>query len=504
MADFKAVYQDLLNRQKEIALLNSVSGLLEWGERTYLPEDASFHRADQIAYMAGMIHEKSIHPRVGELLTELESRGFEDEYGVEAVNVREWRRDYDKKIRLPSELVQEMSRVAIHAQKAWKEARRINDFKLFQPWLEKTVNLKQREADCYSWEGEPYNALLDTYEPGARSNNLGAVLTDLREALVPLVRAVAESPLQPNVSILHRSYPAAAQESFAKEVAKSIGYQFGAGRLDPTAHPFCTGLGPRDVRITTRYDENFLNGALFGVIHEAGHGLYEQNLPAEHWGTPRGEAVSLGFHESQSRLWENFVARGRAFWEFWYPRAQQIFTSLDGVSLDDFHFAVNQVKPSFIRVEADEVTYNLHILLRFEIERGLISGDLKTAEAPVVWNERFQNYFGIPVPDEAHGVLQDIHWSAGLIGYFPTYSLGNLNAAQIFAAADRELGGLDEQFRNGRFDVVRRWLTEKIHSQGRRYHPDKLIEVVTGQPLSAQPLVSYLKNKFSELYQVKL
>ena len=504
MSDLNATYQKLLAQQKRVAILDSVQGVLEWDYRTYMPKEGAPHRAEQSALLAGLRHEWSTAPEVGAMLNELE----QGEYGgnklsVEAVNLREWRHDYDRMVKLPKELVEELTRTSTHAQDAWKKARETRQFNLFRPWLEKTITLKRREANYLGYDDEPYDALLDGFEPGARTSEVAVVLSHLRDQLVVILKAIAGSPRQPDVSCLHREFPAAAQAAFGREVAEAIGYNFDSGRLDTTTHPFCSGLGPSDVRITTRYDEHFLNGALFGVIHESGHGIYQQNLPGEHWGSPAGDPVSLGIHESQSRLWENMVGRSRAFWEHWFPKAQAAFPALRDVKLDDFHFAINAVKPSFIRVEADEVTYNLHILLRFELERAMLNGELTAADAPGAWNDKFQRYFGLKVPDDAAGCLQDIHWSSGYIGYFPTYSLGNLNAAQFFERARADLGDLDDMFRRGEFQPLRRWLTDKIHSQGRRYRAAHLIEVVTGKPLEAKALVGYLKGKFGELYQVK-
>ncbi len=288
------------------------------------------------------------------------------------------------------------------------------------------------------------------------------------------------------------------------EISAGIGYRMDEGRIDKTTHPFCTGLGPKDIRITTRYIEDFLNSALFGVIHETGHAMYEQHILNEHWGTPMGEAVSLGIHESQSRLWENIVGRSLPFWEYWYPTAQKYLPALADVSLEDFHFAINEVSPSLIRVEADEMTYNLHILLRFELERELLAGKLAVKDLPDAWNARFKEYFGIEVPNNNKGCLQDIHWSAGLIGYFATYSLGNLNASQIFEKAIEDIGNQDDNFRKGDFAPLLNWLTANVHVHGRRYNSAQMTEVVTGKPLAADAMIRYLKDKYSKLYRIEL
>jgi carboxypeptidase Taq len=326
-------------------------------------------------------------------------------------------------------------------------------------------------------------------------------LADLRKALVPLAAKIQQSRRRPNTEVLHRHFPSDVQDRFAREAATTIGFDFARGRLDVTPHPFCTTLGPHDCRITTRYDEHFFNPAFFGVLHEAGHGIYEQGLPPEHFGTPLGEAISLGIHESQSRLWENLVARSRAFWTHFYPKVQQQFpNALTDVSLDAFYFAVNDVRPSLIRIEADEATYNLHILIRFELERAMLDDDLQPADLPAAWNEKYQEYLGITPPNDRNGVLQDVHWSAGLVGYFPTYALGNLYASQFFAQADAELGGLDAAFAAGDFRPLRNWLREKIHCHGQRWSAAELVQRVTGHPLSEKHLIAHLEAKMLPLY----
>ncbi len=383
----------------------------------------------------------------------------------------------------------------------WVEARKKSDFARFRPWLEKVVALKVREADCYGHSGNRYDALLEDYEPGATAAWIAGVLGPLRDELVRLLDAVRGASRRPDVAILARSYPLPQQELFGRVAAAAIGFDFEAGRLDTVAHPFCSGLGPGDTRLTTRYNEHDFGDAFFSILHEAGHGLYDQGLPPEHWGTPRGECVSLGIHESQSRLWENLVARSQAFWRYFFPIARQFFpAALGDVSLDAFHFAINDVRPSFIRVDADEVTYNLHIVLRFELEQALLSGDLPVADLPAAWNERFTRLFGLTPPDDAQGCLQDTHWSGGGIGYFPTYTLGNLNAAQLFEAAKRAIPDLEEQFARGHFADLLGWLRTNIHQQGMRHRAPKLIEQVTGRPLSHQPLVAHLWSKFGALY----
>jgi carboxypeptidase Taq len=500
-----AIYDQLVRHSREAAILTSVESLLGWDERTMMPDAAGPYRAEQMTLLAGMIHERRTDPRVGDWLAQLlDCPLAADKHSVSGATIRELKRQYDKRVKLPQALVEELTRTSVLGQQAWVPARANNDFKSFQPLLEKTFRLKREQAAALGYPERPYDALLDDFEPGALTSQVAKVLAALRERLVPLVAAIASSSRQPDVDILTRHYPRAAQERFGSEAAARVGFEFDRGRLDVTAHPFCTGLGPHDCRITTRYDEHHFPGAFFGILHEAGHGIYDQGLPAEHFGLPPGDAVSLGIHESQSRMWENLVGRSRAFWDHFYLQAQRAFpAALGGVSLDDFYFAINDVRPSLIRVEADEATYNLHILIRFELEQALLDDQLRVAELPGAWNEKYRHYLGITPPTDSEGVLQDIHWSAGLVGYFPTYSLGNLYAAQFFAKADRDLGGLHDQFARGEFAPLREWLQQQIHEHGSRYTAPELVERVTGRPLSHEPLMEHLYGKFGPLYGIQ-
>ncbi len=497
------LYSELTRLLREAALLGSCSNVLGWDEQTYMPEGGTQFRSEQLGLIAGMTHERATSPRIGELLGELEAAGdLGDPAGDRAVNVREARRSYNRATKLPRRLVEELSRTTTLAQQAWVTARKNSDFPHFLPWLDKMIGLKREEAQAIGYgSGVPYDALLDDYEPGATTAEITRVFAPVREELVKLVAAIHHSAKRPNVEILTRHYPKTPQIVLAEAASKAIGFDFERGRIDASAHPFCSGFGPGDCRLTTRYNDHHFPSAFFGVLHESGHGIYEQGLPADNFGLGCGQATSLGIHESQSRMWENFVGRSRAFWTYLYPTAQQAFPqALGQVGFDDFCFAINEVSPSFIRVEADEVTYNLHVMLRFEIEQLLIAGDLKPADVPGIWNEKFLQYFGLTVPNDAHGCLQDIHWSGGLLGYFPTYALGNMYAAQFFNAARRDLGDLDEMFARGQFQPLKSWLNEKIHNHGKRYPARRLVEVVTGQPLSHQPLIDHLNRKFGELY----
>ncbi len=504
--DFRKAYDRLLSLSKEIYLLNSCMSLLDWDQKTYLPKEGVRHRGNQLAFLAGIRHQKATSPEIGDLLKQLEeSPLINDPDSFESANIREIKHSYEKLIKIPQSLVEELTRVTTVAHEVWAEARKKSDFSIFLPYLEKIIQLKRQQAEAVGYERHPYDALLDDFEPGATIEKVAKVFADFRQELVELVKAVASSGKHPDTSILQRNYPVERQKQFGKEVASAIGYDFEKGRLDVTVHPFCTGIGPGDVRITTRYNPNDFAQAFFGILHEAGHGLYEQGLDPERYGTPCGDAVSLGIHESQSRMWENLVGRSKPFWKHFFPKAKKVYPeALKDVKFDDFYLAINQVKPSFIRVEADEVTYNLHILVRFEIEKAFFGGDLQPKDIPAVWNNKFKSYFDLTPPDDARGCLQDVHWSSGYIGYFPTYSLGNLYSAQFFAQAKKELGDLEEQFAKGEFKNLREWLRKKIHLQGQRYRAEKLVEVVTGKPLSHRPLMDYLKTKYSQLYQIRI
>jgi carboxypeptidase Taq len=495
-------YAELIQRIKEFSLLASCAGVLGWDERTYMPRKGSAHRAEQVALLARMAHEMLTAPEIGKLLAEVEGSPLvRDPDSIPAVNVREIRRSYDRAVKLPKELVEELARVTTRAQQIWQEARQANDFAMFQPWLEKIVHLKRQEAAAIGYKQVPYDALLDEYEPGATTAEITSVFADLRKELVPLVGAIMASGRRAPREIVEREYPVDRQQTFGHDAAAAVGFDFQAGRLDVTTHPFCSGIGPGDCRITTRYNPRRFNDAFFGILHETGHGIYDQGLDPEHFGTPMGSATSLGIHESQSRLWENQVGRSRAFWEHFFPRAQQTFPeALADVALEDFVFAINDVQPSYIRVEADEATYNMHIILRFELEQALIGGDLKPVDVPAAWNEKFVRSFSLTPPTNALGCLQDIHWSMGGIGYFPTYTLGNLYAAQLMEQARQDLGELDADFRHGQFGGLKNWLNEKVHRLGQRYRAAELCRRVTGKSLSHRPLLTYLQKKYAPLY----
>ena len=485
-------YQRLLERTSEISLLRSASQVLEWDEQTYLPTKAVEYRAEQLSYLGAKAHKLFTDPVVGEWLEACREAGFPAE-SDQGVNVREWSRSYQRATKLPVEFVEAFERTAALSREAWKHAREAGDFSAFQPHLEKVVSMTIEKAHRYGFVTSPYDALLDDFEPGATAAYIAPVFVELKPALKELVQQIGGHS---SGESLAGNYPIAGQQAFNRIIAEAVGYDFGAGRIDPTTHPFATSLGPFDHRITTRYDEKLFQISLYGILHETGHALYEQGLRPEVFGTPIGSAVSLGIHESQSRLWENHVGRSRSFWERWYPVASQHLTDLKRFGIDLVVRGVQKVAPSFIRVEADEVTYDLHVLLRFEIELALIEQKIAVRDLPEIWNTKFEDLFGLKVPNDRLGVLQDIHWSMGALGYFPTYSLGNLNAAQLMKFAEQHVAGLTDSLAKGEYQPLLDWLRAEVHRPGKKFLPNDLMARVTGEPTQAKYRIEYLREKY--------
>lgn len=504
-------YAELCAYGRQGATLKSVSALLGWDQETYMPRAGGDARSEQMALLAGMMHERGTSSELGDLISAAEGERLDDQ---QRACVREFRRDFDKRTRLDKSLVEELARTGSRAQDIWKDARKNNDFKTFEPFLSRMVGLAREKAEAYGYEGELYDALLDEYEPNATAKEVEGVFTPLGEKLSVLVKELTERGSVPDDAPTRVHAPEDRQHALGMHVLKAIGFDLDAGRLDITTHPFCEGLAPGDTRLTTRYDEKYFPGALYGTMHEAGHGMYEQGLPkggthkgpgGEHlpsFGTPLADDISLGIHESQSRMWENMVGRSRAFWKWIYQEACDQFAELGNYDLEEVYRAVNIVRPTYIRVEADEGTYNLHVMLRFGIERAMLSGDLSVADLPGAWNARFKELLGLDVPDNANGCLQDVHWSFGLFGYFPTYTLGNLYAAQFWQTIQKDLPGLEDDFAKGDFGRLKQWLNRNIHAHGRRYGAGELCEKVTGRPLESQPLMDYLGGKLREVYRL--
>lgn len=492
-----APYRRLEQRARQIAFISSASELLSWDLETYMPPKGLSFRAEQLAYLSGQAHRLWTAKAVGGWIAACEQHEFPAD-SPEGANVREWRRAYDRATKLPPALVEEIERTRTVAREAWREARQRSEFGLFQPHLEKLLDLNRQKAERLGFEESPYDALLDGYEPGTRASQLQALFAELRPAIGAILGPALERSAAVPKDLLEGDYPIPAQQAFNREVAQALGFDFQAGRIDTTTHPFCATTGASDCRLTTRYRESDFTQSLYGIMHETGHGLYEQGLPPERFGTPLGSAASLGIHESQSRLWENHVGRSAAFWEHWHPVACRHFPELKALTPAQLSAAANRVSPSFIRVEADQVTYDLHIILRFEVEVNLLEGRLKVADLPAYWNEAFEKMLGLKITKDADGCLQDIHWSLGDLGYFPTYTLGNLNAAQLMVHAQAECPGLEAALARGEYAPLLGWLRDKVHRHGLRYPPRELMRLATGEPTNASYHLQCLRRKFAE------
>ncbi len=495
------LFNEVTQRVRETALLESTMALLEWDERTGLPKQAGQYRAEQVTFLSGMIHRRKTDPRLGEQLELLaNSELASDSAAPVEATIRRLLKDYRRNSRLPIELVEAISRATVLGQQAWEQARETDSWALFRPHLEEIFLLRRREAECLQEEGSLYDALLDHYEEGARSDELTRLFASLRDELVVLVQQIRSSKHPPTGDTWKEPLSIDHQRQTSRWIAQQIGYSFERGRLDETSHPFCTTLGPMDCRILSRYQADYFPSGFYSTLHEAGHGLYEQGLPSQWFGLPPGAYASLGVHESQSRLWENFVGRSEAFWKWCFPEISKQTGHWQGLDAQTVFRDANLVEPSLVRVEADEVTYNLHILIRFEIEQALLAGELAISDAPDAWNRRYEHYLGITPPTHRLGILQDVHWSAGLIGYFPTYTLGNLYAAQLMEAIARDLGPPAEMFLRGEFQPLLDWLRRRVHAHGACFHPVALIESACQQPLDAQPMMKYLRKKLEPVY----
>ncbi len=500
---FPDAYDKLRNWSTKLAHMGSAMALLHWDQSTQIPKNGMRGRADVIASLAGIRHGMATDPEIGNLLDIVTASPLtDDNLTPEAINIREWRRGYDRMCKIPQALAHELAHVSAEGQFVWQNARPDNDWGRFKPYLQRLLSLKQQEAECIGYVGEAYDALLDIYELDLTTARIEPIFRKLAPALADLTQRISSSMPRRNTEVEYGKYPIPDQRAFALMVAKEIGYDLDSGRLDASAHPFTTGIGPGDVRITTRYSEDYFNEGFFAVIHEAGHAIYHQGLPLEYWGTPFCSPASLGVNESQSRMWENFVARSAGFWKFFYPFAQEKFSALKDIGESRFLFSINKVNPSLIRVEADEVTYNLHVLFRFELELALMRGNLMIDDLPEAWNSKMDDYLGLRPRTYAEGVLQDVHWSGGAFGYFPTYTLGNIYAAQLIFKAEKDLGSLEERFAAGDYKSLLAWLRTHIHQQGRRYAPSDLILKITGEKLNADYLIRYLTSKYKALYEL--
>tara|TARA_B100001123_G_scaffold371824_2_gene435326 strand:+ start:32425 stop:33927 length:1503 start_codon:yes stop_codon:yes gene_type:complete len=497
-----SAYESLLGRLKEIDLIGQIGSLLGWDQEVMMPPSAAPLRAEQLAWISKTAHERLTDPKIGDLLGEIEHSSELDD--VQLANIRLARESYDRATKLPTEFVEEMAKHRSKSLISWTEAREKDDFSIFRDDLSLAIEHARMKADFLGYEHLRYDALLDLYESGLTVERLDPLFFGLRENVAPLIKAVVEEGKRPDMSwIEDNSWSQKAQEELSQSVSEAIGFNFSSGRRDLSTHPFCGGPNPDDVRWTTRYSESEPFGSLFGSMHETGHGTYEQGRPRNLDFQPAGKANGLGMHESQSRLWENQVGRSREFCEWSLSLWKEFFPeNMDGVDGEKLWQSVNLVEPGLIRVDADEATYNLHIMIRYEIEKRLISGDLDVDDLPDAWDEMYHEFLGIKSPNRSQGVLQDIHWSMGAIGYFPTYTLGNLYAAQLLEAARKDLPNHDDQIRSGEFGPLLNWMRENVHGRGSVLKPADLIEEATGSPPSPDAFVRYLSSKVESLYEV--
>ncbi|MEN9975376.1 MAG: hypothetical protein RLZZ282_1382 [Verrucomicrobiota bacterium] len=484
----------ILEKAREYAVIQSAAAVIAWDQETYLPVAAVTHRAAQLAWLTSRAHEFSTGAAWQHDLEAAEAADAGHDARLTS-NLRELRREFERSTRLPVELVARESSASSLAKHAWVEARERSDFSAFAPHLETLLGIAREKADRWGYAAEPYDALLEGYERGTSTAVVAASFDAMRPDLREIAALAVEKSATRAANLPPGPYPIAGQKRLNTQIAAAVGFDFQAGRIDTTAHPFCTTLGPRDVRLTTRYDEADFTSSLFGVLHEVGHGLYEQGLPGDDFGLPSGTPVSLGIHESQSRLWENHVGRSLAFWQRWYPETQKIFPQLVGFSLDDFLAYLWRAEFSPIRVEADEVTYDLHILLRFGLERRMLNGSLSVADVPAAWNDGFRDLFGFAPKNDRDGCLQDIHWSMGGLGYFPTYTLGNINAAQLFSAArmDPTIASAIEQ---ADYAPLLAWLRQSVHAHGASLDPADIMLQATGSRPSPHAYLAHLKSRF--------
>lgn len=490
--------EELKDLDREARLLERTAAVLSWDQETGMPERAVNERSEQLALLQSLVHRRDTASRVGELLTVLPANNAGP---IDRAFVREKRRQYERSTRLPNRLVRELAETASRGQNAWVHARKDDDYSQFKPWLKKLIDLNREVADNLGYPEVRYDALLDQYEPYTSTAEVRRVFHRLREGLVPLVRRITETQ-QVDDSFLRLGYDVDRQQRFSEKIMVTLGYDLERGRLDRSAHPFTTRLGTHDVRITTRFDERAPESGIFSTIHETGHALYELGVGDELAGTLLGEGTSLGIHESQSRLWENMVGRSRAFWSANLPSLRKLYPDqLTDVDLERFYRGINRVAPSLIRVEADEVTYSLHIILRFELEQALISGDLTVDDLPEAWRTKMRSFLGIEPENDATGMLQDVHWSMGAFGYFPTYALGNLYAAQFLRTMEREIPAMWDQVAAGDVSVLLEWLRTRIHRHGKIKSAGELVEEITGAPLDPGIFLDYLNEKYDDIYR---
>lgn len=490
-----------LDYVKKMEAYKEAIGLMYWDLRTGAPKKGVEQRSEVVGQLSEDMFQMSVSDEMKTYIDELSGADISN---ITKKTLEECKKDYDRNTKIPPKEFREYVILQSNAESKWEEARAASDFKLFQPYLEKIVEFRKRFVEYWGYEGNPYNTLLDLYEPGVTVEVIDRVFGQVREHIVPLVKAVTEAKDQPETSFLFKSFPAEKQKGFSLDVLREMGYDFEAGRLDETVHPFATGLNLGDVRVTTRYDEKDFRTAVFGTIHEGGHALYEQNISDKLSGTPLCHGASMGIHESQSLFWENFVGRNIGFWERQYDTLQKYAPEqFNGVSMEDFYRAINVAGPSLIRIEADEMTYPLHIMVRYEIEKALINNEIEVKDLPEVWNAKMKEYVGIEPDNDANGVLQDVHWSSGSFGYFPSYALGYMYAAQFKNAMVKDIPDFDDKLRDGDLLPIKDWLTKNIHQYGSLKKPIEILKDVTGEGLNAKYLIEYLETKYKEVYRLQ-
>jgi len=489
----------------ESRYLERAAAVLQWDQETYLPEKGVQERSEQLALLEGMAHRKLTSPDTGRLLSELGSkpenpRGDEKLPELERDFLKVLRRNYDRAVKLPVEFVSDAARAEGLSQAAWVSARLDNNFSAFLPHLVKMIDFSRQRAIYWGYKDNPYDGLLDIYESGISAEAINDVFTPLRKRLKELLKKISSRP-RPDNSFLDEDYDVENQACFSRDLLKRIGFDTSRGRIDISAHPFTTTLGSDDVRITTRYLKRHVQSGIFSTIHEAGHAFYEMGFPEELRPSSLADGASMGIHESQSRLWENVIGRSRAFWDAMYPALRSYFPgTLSKFTAEDFYRAINLVEPSLIRIEADEVTYSLHIIVRFELEKELFHGTLDPAKLPEAWREKMKEFLGVQPETDAQGVLQDVHWSMGSFGYFPSYALGNLYGLQFWEKLVSEMPDAERQIAQGNFAPIRNWLKETVYVWGRRKDPSDLLKTVTGESLSAEPFLAYVESKYSKIY----
>lgn len=502
--DKQSTIQQFRQHISQIKYYDEALNVLYWDLRTGAPRKSIEGRSEVIGALSAQLFQLQTAPTLGDWLTELEQAAtFASLSEIDQRLVVETRKEYDARVKIPAELNQQYVVLTAKAESLWEVAKEQNDYAMFAPYLDQIIAMQQQFIDLWGAKGATrYDTLLDLYEPGMTTEQLDRIFDQLKQRIVPLAARIASSPHQPETDFLQQTYNKEAQKAFSLYILEQIGFDFTAGRLDESVHPFMTGLNHGDVRITTRYLPEDVTSALFGTIHECGHALYEQNIRPELNGTTLCIGTSMGIHESQSRFWENVIGRSRPFWQKYYPELQKHFPGQLDVSVEQFYRATNTVQPSLVRIEADELTYNLHIIIRYEIEKKIFNEGVTAAELPALWNELYEQYLGVTPPNDAEGVLQDVHWSGGAFGYFPSYALGNMYAAQMTAVLEQQMPDVWDNVAQGKLHPIKQWLTEQVYQYGKLRTPSELIEAIAGKPLDPTYFITYLEQKYSDIYQL--